>query len=141
MSDVDVKPLNWSPAPNVGYTVVRRKDGGMSYTFTDLERPTLEHWRAFALAHLEDSDRLTRNLYDLRQVGRISEEAVKYALEVGSDPAVRNIRLAVLVTDEQVRGALQEIAALTTRNGIEIGIFKDPQAAEAWLSRPLELLS
>ena len=62
------KPLNWSPTPGIGYTVVRRADGGMQLTFTDLSEATLKHWHDFSLEHLFDSDRLTRNLYDLRQV-------------------------------------------------------------------------
>ncbi len=29
-----IKPLNWTPKPGVGFTVVRREDGGMTLTFT-----------------------------------------------------------------------------------------------------------
>jgi hypothetical protein len=140
MSDVEMKPLNWTPAPDVGYTVTRRADGGMHYTFTDTKHATLEHWRAFALEHLMDSDRLTRNLYDLRQVNEISEEAIQYAIEVGSDPSARNIRLAVLVANEAVRDAIREVAALAPPGGVELGIFLDPEEAETWLDRPLTLL-
>ena len=35
------KPLNWTPTPGIGYTVVRRGDGGMTLTFTDLTDATL----------------------------------------------------------------------------------------------------
>jgi hypothetical protein len=61
------KPLNWSPTANVGYSVIRRGDGGMTLTFTDLSDATLAHWHEFALAHLLEADRRTRNLYDLRR--------------------------------------------------------------------------
>jgi hypothetical protein len=141
MSQSDPKPLNWTPDPDIGYTVVRRSDGGMHYTFTDLTPATLVHWRKFALEHLLDSDRLTRNLYDLRQVEEVSEEAINYALEVSQDPSTRNIRLAVVVANEKVRQAVEEIAALTNPGGIEMAIFTDINAAEAWLSRPLTLLA
>ena len=141
MSQSNPKPLNWTPDPDVGYTVVRRSDGGMHYTFTDLTPATLVHWRKFALEHLLDSDRLTRNLYDLRQVEEVSEEAINYALEVSQDPSTRNIRLAVVVANEKVRQAVEEIAALTNPGGIEMAIFTDINAAEAWLSRPLTLLA
>lgn len=141
MSQSDPKPLNWTPDPDIGYTVVRRPDGGMHYTFTDLTPATLVHWRKFALEHLLDSDRLTRNLYDLRQVEEVSEEAINYALEVSQDPSTRNIRLAVVVANEKVRQAVEEIAALTNPGGIEMAIFTDINAAEAWLSRPLTLLA
>ena len=134
------KPLNWKPDPDVGYRVVRRLDGGMHYTFTDTSHSTLDHWREFALQHLLDSDRLTRNLYDLRQLSEISQEAVSYALEVGSDPATRNIRLAVLVANEQVRQAVKEIAVLASPGGVEMAIFIELEQAEAWLDRPLTLL-
>lgn len=140
MSEEELKPLNWVPAPDVGYRVARRLDGGMHYTFTDLSLTTLRHWREFAIQHLLDSDRLTRNLYDLRQVSEISEEAIRYAVEVNSDPSARNIRLATVVGSEQVRQAIQEIAALTPAGGVEIGIFTDLQQAEEWLDRPLTLL-
>lgn len=136
----ELKPLKWVPDPEVGFTVVRRPDGGMHYTFTDLSRKTLEHWREFALAHLLDSDRLTRNLYDLRQVSTVTEEAVEYALEVSSDPSTRNIRVAVVVANEMVRGGVQKIAALTPPGGVEMGIFTAMDEAEAWLARPLTLL-
>jgi hypothetical protein len=141
MSQSDPKPLNWTPDPDIGYTVVRRSDGGMHYTFTDLTPATLLHWRKFALEHLLDSDRLTRNLYDLRQVEEVSEEAINYALEVSQDPSTRNIRLAVVVANEKVRQAVEEIAALTNPGGIDMAIFTDINAAEAWLSRPLTLLA
>ena len=32
----EMKPLNWTPKPGVGFSVVRRDDGGMNLTFTDL---------------------------------------------------------------------------------------------------------
>jgi len=48
--------------------VVHRPDGGMTLTFTNLSDATIQNWREFALEHLLGSDRLTRNLYDLRQV-------------------------------------------------------------------------
>jgi hypothetical protein len=140
MSDTDRKPLNWTPSPNIGYTVERRPDGGMHYTFQEISHDTLEHWRKFALQHLLDSDRLTRNLYDLRLVDRLPEEAIEYALEVGSDPSTRNIRLAVVLSTEAVRQAVEKFAALTIPSGLEIGIFSDMDEAEAWLDRPLTLL-
>jgi hypothetical protein len=140
MSDVEVKPLNWKPDPNIGYTVHRRPDGGMHYVFTDLSRATLDHWRAFSMEHLLESDRLTRNLYDLRQVAEISQEAVQYALELSNDPSTRNIRLAVVVSNPTVQKAMEELAALTAPGGAEIAIFGDMEAAESWLNRPLTLV-
>jgi len=140
MSELETKPLNWTPDPNVGYTVERRPDGGMQYSFTDVSHVTLEHWRKFALQHLIDSDRLTRNLYDLRQVENITEEAVKYALEVGSDPSTRNIRVAVVVENEGVLQSIREISALMVPAGLDLSIFTDLDKAEAWLNRPLTLV-
>ncbi len=52
MSESDIKPLNWKPAANIGYTVVRRADGGMHFTFTDTTKATLDHWREFSMDHL-----------------------------------------------------------------------------------------
>jgi hypothetical protein len=136
----DLKPLNWTPAPGVGYTVVRRLDGGMQFTFSDVSPITVKHWRAFSIQHLYDSDRLTRNLYDLRQIKEIPEDAVRVALEVNSDPSARNIRLAVVVANDKVRQAILEIADLTPAGGVETHIFTEMGEAEAWLSRPLEKL-
>ena len=140
MSEMDVKPLNWTPDPEIGYSVTRRPDGGMAYVFTDLKPATIRHWREFAIEHLLNSDRLTRNLYDLRQVPELSEQAIQYGIEVNSDPSTRNIRLAVVVASEAVRQALQEIEALTTAGGVDLAIFTDIAEAEAWLDRPLTLL-
>jgi hypothetical protein len=134
------KPLKWTPEPNIGYTVQRREDGGMHFTFTDLSVETLKHWHDFALEHLYDSDRLTRNLYDLRQVEDVSEEAARFAVEANSDPASRNIRLAVVVASEKVREAILKISALTAPGGVEMGVFTDMEVAEAWLNRPLTTL-
>ena len=137
MSDAEIKPLNWTEDPNVGYTVERRPDGGMQYTFSDASHTTLEHWRRFSMDHLIESDRLTTNLYDLRSIDELPEEAIAYALEVSSDPSARNIRLAVVLANEPVREAVEKIAALTPPGGVRIGIFTDMDEAEAWLARPL----
>ena len=132
------KPLYWKPEPGVGYTVIRRPDGGMTLTFTDLSDATIHHWHDFALEHLLGSDRLTRNLYDLRQVKEIPEKAIHTAIEVDSDPSTRNIRLAVVVANEKVKAAIMEIAASAPGSGAAIKLFTDINEAEAWLSRPLD---
>jgi len=140
MSDSTIKPLNWTPTPGIGYTVTRRPDGGMYYVFTDASHTTLSHWRAFAEAHLLESDRLTTNLYDLRQIAEIPAEALQYALELNNDPSTRHIRLAVVVANDKVRQAVQEIGALTAGGGAEIAIFTNIDEAEAWLNRPLTIV-
>ncbi|MGB9673810.1 MAG: hypothetical protein ACPL3P_06690 [Anaerolineales bacterium] len=140
MSQTDLKPLNWKPQPGLGYTVQRRADGGMHYEFTHVDEKTLNHWREFALQHLLESDRLTRNLYDLRKVQSIPPQAIQVALELNSDPAARHIRLAVVVSNEEVRKAVEEIAMLTVPSGVEFGIFTDLTKAETWLDQPLTQL-
>ena len=133
------KPLYWQPAPGIGYTVLRRPDGGMALTFTDLSDATLQHWHDFALEHLLASDRLTRNLYDLRQIKEIPEKAIHTAIEVNSDPAARYIRLAVVVNNDKLANAVREIYyAVMPETSAAIKIFTNMQAAEAWLSRPLD---
>lgn len=134
----DYKPLNWSPKAGIGYTVVRRTDGGMHFTFIDASPATLAHWRAFALEHLYDSDRLTTNLYDLRALEELPEQALQFAAEVNSDPAVRNIRLAVIADNPKVITAMQKLSDLSP-GGVEMALFSTMDEAEAWLSRPLTL--
>jgi hypothetical protein len=135
----ELKPLNWKPIRGIGYTVVRRTDGGMRYTFTDLSEATVKHWQEFAHEHLLDADRLTRNLYDLRQVKAVPEVAIRTAIEVNSDPTARYIRLAVVVASDAVANAIREIAALAlAETSAAIKIFTDIDEAEAWLSRPLD---
>ena len=134
----DFKPLNWKPVPGIGYTVVRRADGGMHYTFTDLSEATVEHWQEFAHEHLLEADRLTRNLYDLRQVEVINEKAIKMAVDVNNDPATRNLRVAVVVKDEASRQAILNVAAGVVGSGAAIRIFADIGAAEAWLMKSME---
>lgn len=135
----ELKPLNWTPQPGIGMNVVRRADGGMTLTFTDMSDATLKEWREFALEHLLGSDRRTRNLYDLRAVKEISEKAVRMAVEVNSDPSARNIRLAVVVADRKMADAIREIAALALpETAAAMKIFTDLGQAEAWLSRPLD---
>ena len=104
------KPLHWAPAEGIGYTVVRRDDGGMNLTFTDLSDETINHWREFAMEHLLGADRRTRNLYDLRAVKEIPEKAIRMAVEANSDPSARNIRVAVVVADEKVALAIRDVA-------------------------------
>ncbi len=140
MTDEMQKPLNWKPEPGIGYSVQRRPDGGMHYIFTDLSHATLVHWREFALQHLYDSDRLTRNLYDLRQVQLIPEEAINFATEINNDPAARNVRVAVLVADESLRSSILEIRDLTAPGGVEMGVFLGQEEAETWLDRPLTMM-
>jgi len=133
------KPLNWQPAPGIGYTVVRRPDGGMALTFTDLSDATIQHWLDFALEHLLGSDRLTRNLYDLRQVKEIPEKAIRTAMSANSDPAARYIRLAVVVANQAVADGIRKIYySVTPETSAAIKIFTDMDEAEAWLARPLD---
>jgi hypothetical protein len=133
------KPLNWKPAPGIGYTVTRRPDGGMAVTFTDLLDATIRHWHDFALEHLLNADRLTRNMYDLRLIQEIPEKAIHTAIEVNSDPAARNIRLAVVVNNVKLADAVREIYyAANPETSAAIKVFSDMEAAEAWLSRPLD---
>lgn len=135
------KPLNWKPEPGVGMTVSRRPDGGMNLTFTDTSEATVKAWHDFALDHLLGSDRFTRNLYDLRQVRNISEQAVRTAVEVNSDPSARNIRLAVVVGSEAAANSIREIAALALpQTSAGVKIFTNMDEAEAWLSRPLDTI-
>ncbi len=136
------KPLYWKPVPGIGYTVVRRPDGGMTVTVTDLSDATIRHWHDFALEHLLGSDRLTRNLYDLRQVKEVPAKAVNTAIEVNSDPAARNIRVAVVVNSEKVADAVRELYYQSLpETSAAIKIFTDIEVAEAWLSRPLDQLA
>jgi hypothetical protein len=135
----DPKPLNWTPAPGVGMSVVRRGDGGMTLTFTDLSDATINAWHDFALEHLLGSDRRTRNLYDLRAVKDIPEKAIRAAVEANSDPSARNIRLAVVVADANVAEAIRTVAALALPEAAAaMKIFTDINEAEAWLGRPLD---
>jgi hypothetical protein len=134
-----IKPLNWTPKPGVGFTVVRRGDGGMTLTFTDLSDATLNDWRNFALEHLLGVDRRTRNLYDLRAVKEIPEKAIRMAVEANSDPSARHIRVAVVVADEKVANAVREVAALALSEAASaMKLFTDINEAEAWLGRPLD---
>ena len=136
-----VKPLNWEPAPGIGYSVSRRPDGGMHYVFTDTSAATMKHWREFGLSHLMDSDRLTTNLYDLRQLDELSDVAIKTAMELNIDPSVRLIRLAVVVSNEEVREGMSKIDALSAGSGVEMALFTDIDEAESWLDRPLTMVS
>ena len=135
----NVKPLNWTHEPGIGYHVVRRNDCGMHYTFTDLSEATVIHWKKFAEEHLFDADRLTRNLYDLRQVEDVPEEALRAAIRLNSDPSARKIRLAVVVANEAAAIAIRKVAALADTNfAADIHIYTDLEEAEAWLSNPLD---
>ena len=134
-----IKPLNWTPQPGVGFTVVRRGDGGMTLTFTDLSDTTLNAWRDFAMDHLLGVDRRTRNLYDIRAVKEIPEKAIRMAVEANSDPSARNIRVAVVVADQTVADAIREVAARAQPvSASAMKIFTDINEAEAWLGRPLD---
>lgn len=135
----EIKPLNWKPQPGVGMTVVRRGDGGMTLTFTDLSDATLNDWHEFAMEHLLGATGRTRNLYDLRAVKEIPEQAIRAAVEANSDPSARNIRVAVVVADEKVAGSIREVAALALAGtAAAMKIFSDINEAEAWLARPLD---
>jgi len=136
---IEPKPLNWTSAPGVGLSVVRRGDGGMTLTFTDLSDVTTKAWHDFALEHLLGSDRRTRNLYDLRAVKEIPEKAVRAAVEANSDPSARNIRLAVVVANAKIAESIRTIAALALpETAAAMKIFADINEAEAWLARPLD---
>ena len=136
------KPLNWTSEPGIGYSVIRRGDGGMTLTFTDLSDATLAHWHQFALDHLLGADRRTRNLYDLRAVQEIPEKAIRMAVDANSDPSARNIRVAVVVASEAVADGIRKVAALAeTESASAMKIFADINEAEAWLARPLDQIA
>jgi len=134
------KPLNWTPTADIGYSVIRRGDGGMTLTFTDLSDATLTHWHDFALAHLLEADRRTRNLYDLRAVKKeIPEKAIRMAVDANSDPSARNIRVAVVVANQSIVDTIMNVASLTLpESASAMKIFTDINEAEAWLARPLD---
>lgn len=134
----ELKPLNWKKKDNIGYTVARRADGGMDVRFTDLSDATIADWKEFAFDHLFGSDRLTRNLYDLRDVQEFPESAIKMAIEVNNDPSTRNLRVAVLVKNDQVRDSILTVVAGAIASGAAIKIFTDLAAAEAWLTNAVE---
>jgi len=135
----EIKPLNWTPKEGVGLSVVRRGDGGMTLTFTDLSEATINDWRGFAMEHLMGLSGRTRNLYDLRAVKEIPEKAIRMAVEANSDPSARNIRVAVVVADEKVAEAIREVGALALAGtAAAMKISTDINEAEAWLGRPLD---
>lgn len=134
----DLKPLNWKRKPNIGYTVARRSDGGMNVTFTDLNESTVADWQEFSFDHLMSSDRLTRNLYDLREVEEIPHHVVDLAIQVNSDPSTRNVRVAVLVANEEVREAILNVSAGAVGSGAAIRIFTKLAEAEDWLQKSVE---
>ena len=135
----EIKPLNWTPAADVGYSVVRRPDGGLTLTFTDLSESTMAHWHEFAMEHLLGGDRRTRNLYDLRAVKEIPEKAIRMAIEANSDPAARLIRAAIVVADGRVADAIRSVTALAEpQTASAMKLFTDIDEAEAWLARPLD---
>ena len=137
----ELKPLNWQSKPGVGMNVVRRGDGGLTLTFTDLSEATLADWYEFATDHLMGSDQRVRNLYDLRQVTEIPEKAIHMAVELNTDPGTRNIRLAVVVSTEKAKAAIEEIAALSGGDSAYMRLFTDVNEAEAWLGRSLDHIS
>ncbi len=134
------KPFNWPPPddPRIGYTVTRRPDGGMHYVFTKADLPTLQHWREFALRHLQTADHNTRNLYDIRLIADLSEAARQFALEVANDPAARNVRTAVVVASPEVAEVLDEIMVLSER--VNLRLFTTLADAEEWLAQPFSRL-
>jgi hypothetical protein len=135
----EIKPLNWTPKPGVGLSVVRRGDGGLTLTFTDLSDATLNDWHQFAMDHLMGVDRRTRNLYDLRLVKDIPEKAVRAAVDADSDPSARNIRVAVVVADAKAASAIREVGSQALAGtAAAMKIFTDINEAEAWLARPLD---
>lgn len=134
----ELKPLNWKRKPNIGYSVARRSDGGMNVTFTNLSEETIADWREFSFEHLMGSDRLTRNLYDLREVAVIPDRAIKLAIEVNSDPSTRNLRVAVLVASQEVQDAILTVAAGAVASGAAIKIFTKLAEAENWLANSVE---
>jgi hypothetical protein len=134
----DQKPLFFKPDPSMGFTVERREDGGMNLTFNKITSETMGHWHRFAEEHLIGSDRLVRNLYDLRQVDHISDRAIQIAVELNSDPSARNIRLAVVVRNNEILEAVQKISDLTPVGGANLKIFTNIDDAEIWLNRPMD---
>lgn len=135
----EVKPLNWTPKPGVGLSVVRRGDGGMTLTFTDLSDATINNWREFAMEHLLSATGRTRNLYDLRAVKVIPEKAIRMAVEANSDPSARNIRVAVVVATDAVATSIREVGSLAMAGTASaMKLFTDINEAEAWLARPLD---
>ena len=62
-------------------------------------------------------------------------------MELNFDPSVRLIRLAVVVSNEKVRQDMSQIDALSAGSGVEMALFTEIDEAEAWLDRPLTIVS
>ncbi len=103
-----IKPLNWTPKPGIGFTVVRRDDGGMTLTFTDLSDATLREWRDFAMEHLLSP----------------SARSIRVAVVVADEKVANAIRNVAALTLPETASALK--------------LFTDINEAEAWLARPLD---
>ena len=96
------KPLNWTPAPGVGYSVIRRGDGGMTLTFTDLSDATLAHWHEFALEHLLGADRRTRNLGAIPEM-RDAQSTLGRELQSKNKQVVADLTLDKRILQEALR--------------------------------------
>ena len=58
----------------------------MHYVFTKADLPTLQHWREFALRHLQTADHNTRNLYDIRLIADLSVNTGKWMRAMSERP-------------------------------------------------------
>jgi hypothetical protein len=72
-------------------------------------------------------------------VKEIPEKAIRAAVEANSDPSARNIRVAVVVANEEVANAIRQVAARALpETASALILFTDIDEAETWLARPLD---
>jgi hypothetical protein len=117
---------------------------GMSYKIDQERRVVLTRgWGVLSTQNLQDVmshilldprfDPRYRSLADLTEVTSVTVDVMEVAHTASTPLYVAGTRRAIVASSDAVFGMARMFASFAERAGQEVNVFRDMQAAEAWL--------
>jgi hypothetical protein len=115
------------------FNFTMRPDNIGVITVEDTSAETLAHWYNYSMQDMDTYTQPVRRLYDMRNLPKISIEAVRTAIRIRKHPNAHLIYSAVLTSNATVLALVK--AALSVQAGGNFGLFENEEEAITWLHK------
>ena len=109
-----------------------REDGILVYKARDTSPATVEQWQQESLALLDQTDKYSKRLYDLRDLNGLSIMALRTAIRLKAHPNARFVYAAVLTRSTRTASLVQTV--LSIQPGGNFQIIMTEEEAINWLN-------
>jgi hypothetical protein len=110
-----------------------RDDGILFITAHDTSQATVEQWLREGLALLEQTNRYSKRLYDLRNLDSLSIIALRTAIRLKSHRNAKYVFAAVLTRSSRTASLVQTV--LNIQPGGNFQVMFDEEEAITWLNK------